>query len=308
MALFVKLDASYAQDPKILDLDDERSELLFIRSLAYCKAHLTDGLIHRRALHQIAPFGDEVHAEDLAADLVRSGLWTATDRGWRVTSWLKRNPASEEILTPSKGRELAHQRHHVKKGIQKEGCPFCFPGIEDPQVVAHDAVRDAQHAMPYPEPYPEPEPSSSTSPQLSVVAEPLDDAAVEIEVRKAIGRAARQIAATDPTVQNPGAASGAIGQRLREQHHDEITERVRNGEPTDDVAAWLADPLAGFLDDIGDHAAAPTRLRPVTAGPECKTCGDSAWVSAPGESIATRCPDCNPDPLAGTQRDAGARA
>lgn len=298
MALFVPLDASYAQDPKILDLDDERSELLFIRSLAYCKAHLTDGLIHRRALHQIAPFVDDIAPDELAADLVRVGLWTATDRGWRVTSWLKRNPASEEILTPSKGRELAHQRHHVKKGVQKEGCPFCFPGVEEPQVVAHDAMRIAQHAMPEPEPYPEPEPSSSTSPQLSVVAEPLDDAAVEIEVRKAIGRAARTIAATDPTIQNPGAAQAAIGQRLRDQHHDEITERVRNGDDPGDIAAWLADPLAGFLDDIGDRPTdARPPLRSVNAPPPCDDCHGSGFVVPFGESIARRC-ICNPHPAA----------
>lgn len=262
MALFVPLDASYPQDPKILDLEDERSELLFIRSLAYSKAHLTDGLIHRRALHQIAPCADEVHADVLAADLVRTGLWTVTDRGWRVTSWLKRNPASEEILTPSKGRELAHQRHHVKKGVQKEGCPFCFPA-EDPQVAAHDAVqvpcvdavRDAPDAMPEPEPesVPEPEPTPLTSPQLPVgdpAPSPVD---VEQQVRRAIGIYARTVTARTPNVSDPGAYAHGIGKQVPDDDRTELAARIAAGESPEDAAAWLADPLRG----IDATAAAP---------------------------------------------------
>jgi hypothetical protein len=254
MALFVPLDASYPQDPKILDLDDERSELLFIRSLAYCKAHLTDGLIHRRALHQIAPCADDVAADVLAADLVRTGLWAVTERGWRVTAWLKRNPASEEILTPSKGRELAHQRHHVKKGVQKEGCPFCFPA-EDPQVAAHDAVqvpcvdavRDAPDAMPEPYPEPEPEPSSDTSPQTTSNAPP-DSPPVDVEqqVRRAIGIFARTVTARTPNVTDPGAYAHGIGLKVSDDDRTELAERIAAGESTEDAAAWLADPMRGI--------------------------------------------------------------
>lgn len=244
MALFVPLDASYAQDPKILDLDDERSELLFIRSLTYCKAHLTDGLIHRRALHQIAPFADEVHADVLAADLVRTGLWIATDRGWRVASWLKRNPASEEILTPSKGRELAHVRHHEKKGVQKEGCPFCFPSA-DPQVSAHDAVRIAQHALPEPEP--EPEPTPLISPQLPVVAAepPLD---VEQQVNRAVGLLANLRAIGG---NNPGALAAHIGKTLPDHERSELADLIAGGMDPKDAAHALADPLRGLAPALG---------------------------------------------------------
>ena len=140
--------------------------------------------------------------------------------------------------------------------------------------------------------------AACTSPQLSVVAPDLDDAAVETGVRKAIGRAARTIAATDPSLQNPGAALGAIGQRLRDQHHDEITERVRNGDDLDDIAAWLADPLAGFLDTIGDRPTdARPPLRSVADPPSCDDCHGSGFLVPLGESIARRCV-CNPHPAA----------
>lgn len=272
MALFVPLDASYAQDPKILDLDDERSELLFIRSLAYCKAHLTDGLIHRRALHQIAPFADEVHADDLAADLVRTGLWTETERGWRVTSWLKRNPASEEILTPNKGREMAHQRHHVKKGIQKEGCPFCFPAAEEPQVTAHDAVRDAQHAMPEPESVPEPEPTPLNSPLLPGVEEAptLDAEQLDQMTNRAVGLLANLRAIGGD---NPGGLARHIGENLPEHERAELRDLIAAGADPRDAAAELADPLRGLdpttarpgIDPAAVAAAADAAKRRETA-------------------------------------------
>jgi len=249
MALFVPLDASYAQDPKILDLDDERSELLFIRSLAYCKAHLTDGMIHRRALHQLAPFAGEVHGEDLAADLVRTGLWTETDRGWLVTAWLKRNPSSEEILTPNRGRELAHQRHHVNKGVQKQGCQFCFP-VEDPQVTAHDAVRmpyddavrDAQHAMPepYPEPESEPEPTPAKSQDYSQPATPAEPTAADQQKQlKTAALVSRTI--EPPAGANPDAYAAGIAREINTgpdpTRRDEIARRLAAGDTPEQIAA-----------------------------------------------------------------------
>lgn len=266
MALFVPLDASYDHDPKILDLDDERSELLFIRSLAYSKRHLLDGQIHRRALHQIAPFAGEVDPLTLAADLVRHGLWTVTEKGWRITSWLKRNPASETILTPSRGLEMAHQRHHVKRGVVKEGCPLCLPvDNADPQVTTHDAcadaVRDAQHAMPEPESVPEPEPSTSslrTTPVAPATEPSHDDeqAAADLEqtVRRTAALVGRAIAANRPGIDNPtGYAQGATRQILDPTgdgiDRARITRELADGRTPEAIAAdWCQpqpDPLLG---------------------------------------------------------------
>lgn len=95
--LFVPLEASYTEDPKVQAVS-EHAELLFVRSLCYCKLHWqTDGFIHRRALHKIAPFGDEVMPQQLAGELESAGLWTAVENGWRVTAWLRHNPSNEDI-------------------------------------------------------------------------------------------------------------------------------------------------------------------------------------------------------------------
>lgn len=140
-AIFVKLDASYHQDPKLLDLDDERAELLWVRGLTYCKTHLTDGVIHRRALPSFAPFQDDIAPADLAAMLVSTGAWREHPKGWIVPSWLDHNKAAADILTPSKGREMAHQRHHVNKGVTNPDCEFCTG--KEPQVAADGCVVDA---------------------------------------------------------------------------------------------------------------------------------------------------------------------
>lgn len=284
MALFVPLDASYAQDPKVLDLDDERSELLYVRSLAYCKAHLTDGLIHRRALHQLAPCADDVSPQVLVADLVRVGLWVESDRGWRVVAWLKHNPGSEEILTPSKGRELAHQRHHVKTGNPKEGCPFCFPP-EEPQVAAHDAeamrcvdaVRDAQHALPEPEPQPE----SESKPPRSISEIP---PVAEQTIRRTAALIGRERAKTEAT-SNPDGLAASITARILTgplpDDRDLIAQRLTAGETPEAIAAtWTPVGLFGERPEP-DHAstAAAERARNL----EADTAARLAAMAAPLE-------------------------
>lgn len=238
------------------------------------------------------PLHDDVTVAD-----VNAHLWELSDRGLivrysvngetflHVPSWhdhqkpQKRQPSKLPPPEAADDQAVQHRSRTTTRPVPERSGPV----VEGRGEVEGGGVGEVVAA-------------TCTSPQLAVVAEPLDDAAVEIEVRKAIGRAARQIAATDPTVQNPGAAQGAIGQRLRDQFHDEITERVRNGEPTDDIAAWLADPLAGFLDTIGDRPTdARPPLRPVADPVSCDDCIGSGYVVPLGESVARRCA-CNPHP------------
>jgi len=271
MALFVPLDASYDQDPKILDLDDERAELLFVRSLAYSKRHVLDGLIHRRALAGIAPCSADVAPTDLAAELVRVGLWTVTDKGWRITAWLKRNPASEDILTPTKGLELAHQRHHVKKGVVNEACPLCVPNV---QVTTHDAcvdaVRDASDAMPEPEPVPEPEPSSTSLRTTPVADAPdpshdVEQAAApdEQQIRKTAALVGRTIAAAQVGLGNPSAYAAGVTRQILDTTGDgidreRITRMLGSGETPEGIASgWATDPFG-----------LPAAPEPVLVGPD----------------------------------------
>lgn len=134
----MKLQASYITDNKIVAIDDQRAELLYIRGLTFCKQNLTDGFIHKRLIATFAPFTDDVLPKELAAELVRVGLWRAVEDGWVVEAWLDWNPHSSDVMTPSRGRELAHIRHHVNKGIVSDDCALCAESESaNSQVTAH---------------------------------------------------------------------------------------------------------------------------------------------------------------------------
>lgn len=109
---YAPLSASYADDDAIATLDeqeDDRTELLFLRGLAYCaRTPETNGLISavalrtgrilRRRPSKKARGTDEIrdviwHAEQL----VKVGLWTAETDGYRISSWSKWNRSAEEI-------------------------------------------------------------------------------------------------------------------------------------------------------------------------------------------------------------------
>lgn len=235
---------------------------------------------------------------DECRELAAAGLWEVGDKdGWVIHDWAEYQDLSTSERRAEAGRKGGKRSGEARRSKAKQ-TPDLTSGNVEANPKQAEASAEAGPSLPIPSPPSPslPNESSSTSPQLSVVAPELDDAAVETGVRKAIGRAARTIAATDPSLQNPGAALGAIGQRLRDQHHDEITELVRNGDDLDDIAAWLADPLAGFLDTIGDRPTdARPPLRPVADPPPCDDCHGSGFVVPLGESIARRCV-CNPHP------------
>lgn len=101
--LHVQLDVHYAEDPKIIDAG-ERAELLYVRSLAFCKktweanGFITDGQLTRTVGAGLT----SVKAS--AKRLCDVGLWErveddlfGTGKGYRVVAWLKRNPSADEI-------------------------------------------------------------------------------------------------------------------------------------------------------------------------------------------------------------------
>lgn len=115
--LYVKLDAEYACDPRLLEAGP-LAELLYIRGLCFCKRTMVDGIITDRQLNVIAlgipkPAG-------LAAALVDCGAWLRTDTGWIIAAWLKRNKSAEQITAEKEAKRRAsvlanHTQHHVGK-------------------------------------------------------------------------------------------------------------------------------------------------------------------------------------------------
>ena len=83
--IWVKLDATYTEDERIMEAG-ALAELVFVRSLAYCRRRVTDGAVTPAAARSLC-IGIPETPETLIAALVDSGLWVMQDNGWRVRSY-----------------------------------------------------------------------------------------------------------------------------------------------------------------------------------------------------------------------------
>lgn len=138
--LYVKLDAEYACDPRLLEAGP-LAELLYIRGLCFCKRTMVDGIITDRQLNVIALGIPK--AKEHAAALVECGAWLRSDTGWIVSSWLKHNKSVAEIVLDKEARRAAsalanHTQYHVGAGKKPSAkCELCrsFDGsdLEDYQ-------------------------------------------------------------------------------------------------------------------------------------------------------------------------------
>lgn len=81
---WVRLDTSFASNPKLLELTTGnrwRSAFCYIAALAYAGAHGTDGYIPEAALVFLHATKRE------AKDLVAAGLWHSDVGGWQINGW-----------------------------------------------------------------------------------------------------------------------------------------------------------------------------------------------------------------------------
>lgn len=122
--LYVPLDVNYRDDPKIIEAGAD-AELVYLRSLVLAK-RLTDrdGHVHRAHLNGLACDLDNVlHGNvdplDVAADLVKCGLWIEDIDGWLIAAWLKHNPSAAEI-DESRGAEASRKRAWRESQRDKE--------------------------------------------------------------------------------------------------------------------------------------------------------------------------------------------
>lgn len=122
---YVPLSVAYREDDAVLGIEP-LAELLFVRSLAFCKAREDSG--GGISSRQLRLFGADLGAygvpvDDLVAQLVRENLWIETGDGWLIRSWLEwnGNESSEH------GRRGNHVRWHEDRGFIDESCPFCRP-------------------------------------------------------------------------------------------------------------------------------------------------------------------------------------
>ena len=94
MALFVPLNVTYYHDEKIMRVGGW-AELLYVRSLAFCKANSTQGAF---TLQQCCSFGAGIpRLKSRREALVLHSLWEPTDDGWFICGWFNHNKADSEI-------------------------------------------------------------------------------------------------------------------------------------------------------------------------------------------------------------------
>jgi hypothetical protein len=87
---WVKLSTSILTDPDLGALTDAAFRA-YIRTLAYCGEHLTDGAVSQKAIRTLF-IGD-----DVATELVTEGLWLVTDDGYEVRNYLNYQQSREQV-------------------------------------------------------------------------------------------------------------------------------------------------------------------------------------------------------------------
>jgi hypothetical protein len=180
--LYVKLDVEYASDDKMIAAGP-LGELLYIRSLAFCKKNpTTDGWI---SSPQLAHVGVGIpNLKRHAAKLCEVGAWTSMNTGWFITAWLKRNRSSADIQAQLKmasdlGIQGNHDRWHVgETGKPNVKCVICVAehhatrsGTPTPppsgNPIGGSSPKEEEETKPEEKPEAEPQPKEETKPKSS---------------------------------------------------------------------------------------------------------------------------------------------
>lgn len=104
--LYVKLDADFSLDPKVIDLS-ESAELMYVRGLQVAKRLLTDGILKTNHMQYVCHRDSLSRSAEVAAELVAAGLWVEIPGGWQIEAWLRRNRPAIEVKRISAARQEA---------------------------------------------------------------------------------------------------------------------------------------------------------------------------------------------------------
>lgn len=95
--MWTRLDDHFATHPKIVAAGP-LAGWLYVCALCYASLHRTDGFVPRAAIAMMASFdGIQADPADLAATLVRVGLWNVTADGWVIHDFRDYNPTRSAI-------------------------------------------------------------------------------------------------------------------------------------------------------------------------------------------------------------------
>lgn len=108
---WVRLDAQFASNPKILTLISDkkfRAAFAYVASLGYSGAHGTDGFLPDLCL----PFLHATRAD--ARALSEVGLWNECAGGWEINSWTEFQQTSSEAAERKKRAQDAARKRWEK--------------------------------------------------------------------------------------------------------------------------------------------------------------------------------------------------
>lgn len=116
---WVRIDDNAIDHPKILALSDAAFRL-WIRGLSHCRRFLTDGKIERAVLSQLPGV-----SKPRIRELLRVGLWEATETGYVVHDYHQWNDSRDVILAARQDAQARRRggRASVKPGAKTETKP-----------------------------------------------------------------------------------------------------------------------------------------------------------------------------------------
>ncbi|PSS43607.1 hypothetical protein C6401_10770 [Arthrobacter woluwensis] len=125
---YITITNQLLRHPKFKALPSDKARLYLLELWAHCNEFLTDGLVTKEVLYERGP--------GIAKALI-AGNWVLTTNDpnvFEMRDYLKHQKSRETINkliakrreAGSKGGKIGmHNRHHVAKGVFKEGCEYC---------------------------------------------------------------------------------------------------------------------------------------------------------------------------------------
>ncbi|MDA8375086.1 MAG: hypothetical protein M0Z91_12720 [Actinomycetota bacterium] len=135
-SLFVQLDVDYYHNDRVIQAGPE-AELLYIRSLAWCKASVVDGTFTVRQIRAFAPWEHADRIDDLTDRLVAAGLWVRDGETIIITGWRQRNKPVADLRKLADARARAgnlgahRQWHRLADHKKPKDCRYCAEEVQD---------------------------------------------------------------------------------------------------------------------------------------------------------------------------------
>lgn len=141
---WVKFSDDWYDDGKLAGASPEVLSM-FAVGTTWCARNLTDGFIPTGQHALLVNLGENVRPDDVAAELVARDAWQEVPGGWRVTNYLKYQPAREKVLADREKDRARKER--VRADVRADSAEDSGPSRSpvpvpvDPLVVVSECDR-----------------------------------------------------------------------------------------------------------------------------------------------------------------------